>query len=114
MGTRPHSKANRAFRSYAKTKLEPSTSGLPECSKDKAQAACLHSGTFSSKVPSITPDGVSWPEFVTRQNPDLATVPELDVPFYPYTQQLKERAKKQLQDLEAADETPSSYYYDRN
>ncbi|KIK64647.1 hypothetical protein GYMLUDRAFT_39661 [Collybiopsis luxurians FD-317 M1] len=83
-------------------------------SRDMAQAACLHSRTFSTNVPSITPDGVTWPEFVTRQNPDLATVPEPDVRFYPYTQQLKERAEKQLRDLEAADETPSSNSYDRN
>ncbi|KAJ3992536.1 kinase-like protein [Lentinula boryana] len=61
--------------------------------RNMEQTACMHSRTFSSNVPSITPEGVLWSDFVTRQNPDLYSVPEPDVRFYPYTKQLKEQAQ---------------------
>ncbi|KAJ3964045.1 kinase-like protein [Lentinula raphanica] len=52
--------------------------------RNMEKAACMHSRTFSTNVPSVTPDGISWSEFVTKQNPDLYTVPEPDVRFYPF------------------------------
>ncbi|KAJ3806815.1 kinase-like protein [Lentinula aff. lateritia] len=68
--------------------------------------ACLHSRTFSTNVPSITSEGISWSEFVTKQNPDLYSVPEPDVRFYPYTKQLKDQAQRQIQELDAPKQTP--------
>ncbi|KAE9407173.1 kinase-like protein [Gymnopus androsaceus JB14] len=53
--------------------------------KSIEEAACLHSRTFATNVPSIKHDGISWSEFVERQNPNLRSVPEPDVRFYPYT-----------------------------
>lgn len=62
---------------------------------------CLDTGrTFATNVPTIKPEGISWSKFVEKQNPNLRVVPEPDVRFYPYTTQLKERAKQQLQELE--------------
>ncbi|KAJ3740803.1 kinase-like protein [Lentinula detonsa] len=64
--------------------------------RNMEQTACMHSRTFSSNVPSITPEGILWSDFVTRQNPDLYSVPEPDVRFYPYTKQLKEQAQQEF------------------
>ncbi|KAJ3912242.1 kinase-like protein [Lentinula edodes] len=74
--------------------------------RNMEQTACLHSRTFSTNVPSITPDGISWSDFVTKQNPDLYSVPEPDVRFYPYTKQLKDQAQRQIQELDAPEQTP--------
>ncbi len=41
--------------------------------------------TFASNVPSITPDGISWREFVEKQNPDVFTPPPPNTRYYPYT-----------------------------
>ncbi|EPQ58916.1 kinase-like protein [Gloeophyllum trabeum ATCC 11539] len=49
------------------------------------KTATLHSRTFATNVPSITPDGITWREFVTRQNPDLLTPPKPDLRYYPYS-----------------------------
>ncbi|KAJ3719257.1 kinase-like domain-containing protein [Lentinula raphanica] len=72
--------------------------------RNMEKAACMHSRTFSTNVPSVTPDGISWSEFVTKQNPDLYTVPEPDVRFYPYTKQLREQAQRQIQELDAPEQ----------
>ncbi|KAJ3715894.1 kinase-like protein [Lentinula guzmanii] len=74
--------------------------------RNMEQTACMHSRTFSSNVPSITPEGILWSDFVTRQNPDLYSVPEPDVRFYPYTKQLKEQAQRQIQELHIHERTP--------
>ncbi|KAL7282671.1 hypothetical protein ACG7TL_004144 [Trametes sanguinea] len=49
------------------------------------KTATLHSRLFQSNVPSLTQDGMSWREFVERQNPDLRIPPEPDYSYYPYT-----------------------------
>jgi cell division control protein 7 len=41
--------------------------------------------TFATNVPDITQDGISWREFVERQNPDIHTPPEPDPRFGPYS-----------------------------
>ncbi|KAF9060312.1 kinase-like domain-containing protein, partial [Rhodocollybia butyracea] len=62
--------------------------------RNMEQAACLHSRTFATNVPSVTADGITWTEFVEKQNPSLYVVPEPDVRFYPYTEQLEKRAER--------------------
>ncbi|KAI0775876.1 kinase-like protein [Trametes elegans] len=49
------------------------------------KAATLHSRLFQSNVPSLTQDGISWSEFVERQNPALRIPPEPEPSYYPYT-----------------------------
>lgn len=51
------------------------------------KVSTLHGRTFASNVPSITPDGVPWRDFVERQNPNLYTPRAPDTRFYPYSQQ---------------------------
>ncbi|KZT29486.1 kinase-like protein [Neolentinus lepideus HHB14362 ss-1] len=46
--------------------------------------ATLHSRTFATNVPSVTPDGITWRDFVTRQNPDLMTPSKPDSRYYPF------------------------------
>ncbi|THH11081.1 hypothetical protein EW146_g8169 [Bondarzewia mesenterica] len=46
--------------------------------------ATLHSRTFATNIPSITQDGISWREFVERQNPVLRIPRQPDTRFYPY------------------------------
>jgi len=41
--------------------------------------------TFTSNVPSITQDGISWHDFVERQNPDLRVPPKPVKRFFPYS-----------------------------
>ena len=41
--------------------------------------------TFQSNLPSVTADGITWREFVERNNPDLKTPPKPDLRFYPYS-----------------------------
>ncbi|KAH8096632.1 kinase-like protein [Cristinia sonorae] len=53
--------------------------------KRMERTATLHSRLFQSNVPSITLEGISWTEFVERQNPNLR-VPREPVPYYyPYS-----------------------------
>ncbi|TFK46935.1 kinase-like protein [Heliocybe sulcata] len=47
--------------------------------------ATLHSRTFATNVPSVSPDGITWRDFVARQNPDLMTPPKPDPHYYPYS-----------------------------
>ncbi|KDQ64112.1 hypothetical protein JAAARDRAFT_187487 [Jaapia argillacea MUCL 33604] len=49
------------------------------------KAATLHSRTFATNVPSITPDGTSWREFVERQNPKLLDPPQPNPKLFPYS-----------------------------
>ncbi|KAI0355327.1 kinase-like protein [Trametes cingulata] len=49
------------------------------------KTATLHSRLFQSNVPSLTQDGMSWREFVERQNPELRVPPEPEPSYYPYT-----------------------------
>ncbi|OCH94542.1 kinase-like protein [Obba rivulosa] len=46
--------------------------------------AILHSRIFMTNIPSHSPDGISWREFVERLNPDLRDPPPIDPQFYPY------------------------------
>ncbi|KAF9226743.1 kinase-like protein [Gyrodon lividus] len=48
------------------------------------KTAVLHSRTFATNVPSIPAEGISWGEFVQRQNPHLMDVPRPDTQYYPY------------------------------
>ncbi|KAF9238794.1 kinase-like protein [Melanogaster broomeanus] len=48
------------------------------------RTAILHSRTFVTNVPSISAEGISWREFVERQNPHLMDVPHPDTGYYPY------------------------------
>jgi len=49
------------------------------------RVAVMHSRTFATNVPSVTPNGISWREFVERQNPTLREPPTPDPRFYPYS-----------------------------
>ncbi|KAI0832794.1 kinase-like protein [Trametes gibbosa] len=49
------------------------------------KTATLHSRLFQSNVPSLSQEGISWKEFVERQNPDLRIPPEPEPSYYPYT-----------------------------
>jgi cell division control protein 7 len=40
---------------------------------------------FSTNVPDVRVDGISWQEFVERQNPDIRTPKPPDYRYYPYT-----------------------------
>ncbi|KAL0949211.1 hypothetical protein HGRIS_009290 [Hohenbuehelia grisea] len=42
------------------------------------KTATLHSRTFATNVPSVTSDGVTWREFVEKQNPDICLRPSPD------------------------------------
>ncbi|TFY55737.1 hypothetical protein EVG20_g9208 [Dentipellis fragilis] len=53
--------------------------------KKMEKTATLHSRTFATNVPSISQDGISWQEFVERQNPNLRVPPKPDPRFYPYS-----------------------------
>ncbi|PFH50169.1 hypothetical protein AMATHDRAFT_145837 [Amanita thiersii Skay4041] len=48
------------------------------------KAATLHSRTFSTNVPSISPEGISWREFVEKQNPRLFESREPDSRYFPF------------------------------
>ncbi|EJF62253.1 kinase-like protein [Dichomitus squalens LYAD-421 SS1] len=49
------------------------------------KTATLHSRLFQSNIPSLSQDGISWREFVERQNPELRVPPPPDANYYPYT-----------------------------
>ncbi|KAF8897933.1 kinase-like domain-containing protein [Infundibulicybe gibba] len=49
------------------------------------KTATLHSRTFSTNVPSISPEGTSWRSFVEQQNPDLYEPREPDLRYFPDT-----------------------------
>ncbi|KAL4251096.1 hypothetical protein ABKN59_005629 [Abortiporus biennis] len=49
------------------------------------KVATLHSRIFQTNVPSITSEGISWKEFVERQNPNLRVPPKPDPRYYPYS-----------------------------
>ncbi|KAG5648699.1 hypothetical protein DXG03_000046 [Asterophora parasitica] len=51
--------------------------------KEMENIATLHSRTFCTNVPSVQ-KGISWREFVERQNPSLYEPREPDLRFYPY------------------------------
>ncbi|KAG6329119.1 hypothetical protein ID866_9971 [Astraeus odoratus] len=48
------------------------------------RTALMHSRTFATNVPSITNEGMSWREFVERQNPRLRELRLPDNRHYPY------------------------------
>ncbi|KZT70349.1 kinase-like protein [Daedalea quercina L-15889] len=60
--------------------------------KRMEKTATLHSRVFQTNVPSVTPEGMTWREFVEQQNPDLRTPPEPDPRFYPHTGFLRHQA----------------------
>ncbi|KAI0045114.1 kinase-like protein [Auriscalpium vulgare] len=49
------------------------------------KTATLHSRTFTTNIPSLTPDGRSWRDFVLALNPGIFVPPAPDPRFYPYT-----------------------------
>ncbi|KAJ8487928.1 hypothetical protein ONZ45_g14148 [Pleurotus djamor] len=53
--------------------------------KRMEKVATLHSRTFATNVPSVTPEGTSWRELITRLNPELNTPPPPDTRYYPYS-----------------------------
>ncbi|RPD80748.1 kinase-like protein [Lentinus tigrinus ALCF2SS1-7] len=53
--------------------------------KRMEKTATLHSRVFQTNVPSLTHDGISWKEFVQRQNPDVRVPPSPNDRYYPYT-----------------------------
>ncbi|KAG7097514.1 hypothetical protein E1B28_004857 [Marasmius oreades] len=63
------------------------------------RAAMLHNRTFSTNVPSITPEGMPWIEFIEKQNPDLRTPPEPNPQYYPYSRQLEVYQQHRLEGL---------------
>ncbi|KAI9574815.1 kinase-like protein [Boletus coccyginus] len=48
------------------------------------KTAILHSRTFATNVPSLALEGISWQEFVEKQNPKLMQVPRPDSRYYPH------------------------------
>ncbi|KAF8270944.1 kinase-like protein [Lactarius quietus] len=48
------------------------------------KAATLHSRTFTTNIPSITPEGKPWREFVESLNPKLREPPKSNPRFQPY------------------------------
>lgn len=48
------------------------------------RTALLHSRTFATNVPSITNEGISWSDFVEKQNPQLREVRRPNDQYYPY------------------------------
>ncbi|KAF8842665.1 kinase-like protein [Paxillus ammoniavirescens] len=48
------------------------------------KTAILHNRTFATNVPSITTEGISWRDFVLRQNPHLVDVQRPNTRHYPY------------------------------
>ncbi|KAG1752500.1 kinase-like protein [Suillus paluster] len=48
------------------------------------KTAILHSRTFATNVPSISQEGMSWREFVEKQNPDIFKPSPPDPRYYPY------------------------------
>ncbi|CCM02322.1 uncharacterized protein FIBRA_04414 [Fibroporia radiculosa] len=54
--------------------------------KKMERIATLHSRMFQSNVPSLTQDGITWREFVERQNTSLREPRDPDPRFYPYSE----------------------------
>ncbi|KAG1768655.1 kinase-like protein [Suillus occidentalis] len=48
------------------------------------KTAILHSRTFATNVPSISQEGISWREFVVKQNPNIFKPGTPDPRYYPY------------------------------
>ncbi|TRM60110.1 kinase-like domain-containing protein [Schizophyllum amplum] len=48
------------------------------------RVAALHSRTFATNVPSVTPEGMSWANFVELNNPQYREPREPDRRYYPY------------------------------
>ncbi|KAG2115904.1 kinase-like protein [Suillus discolor] len=48
------------------------------------KTAILHSRTFATNVPSISQEGISWREFVEKQNPNIFKPRTPDPRYYPY------------------------------
>ena len=47
--------------------------------------------TFATNIPSITPDGITWREFIERQNPSLKVPCRPDPRFYPHNSPSSQR-----------------------
>ncbi|KZT06535.1 kinase-like protein [Laetiporus sulphureus 93-53] len=52
--------------------------------KKMEKAATLHSRVLQTNVPNLTQDGITWCDFVERQNPLLHEPPAPDPRFFPY------------------------------
>ncbi|KAF5364141.1 hypothetical protein D9756_000149 [Leucocoprinus leucothites] len=52
--------------------------------KQMEKTATLHSRVFISNVPAVAGDGISWRDFVIRQNPDIYEPREPDLQCYPF------------------------------
>ncbi|KIL70478.1 hypothetical protein M378DRAFT_183937 [Amanita muscaria Koide BX008] len=75
------------------------------------KAATLHSRTFSTNVPSISHEGITWRDFVQRQNPHLYEPHEPDSQYFPYygsPPSLVSAARKQKSDLPTTTSSSSS------
>ncbi|PCH40791.1 kinase-like protein [Wolfiporia cocos MD-104 SS10] len=56
--------------------------------KKMEKVATLHSRVFQSNIPSLTQEGMTWREFVEKQNPHLREPREYDPRMYPYSSQM--------------------------
>ncbi|KAL0070243.1 Cell division control protein 7 [Marasmius tenuissimus] len=65
------------------------------------KVAMLHNRTFATNVPTVTPDGMPWKDFIEKQNPDIRTPPEPDARYYPYSKQLEAHQQRRLEKLDA-------------
>ncbi|KAF9448964.1 kinase-like protein [Macrolepiota fuliginosa MF-IS2] len=52
--------------------------------KSMERTATLHSRLFISNVPSALTDGITWREFITKQNPDVYKLKDPDLHYYPF------------------------------
>ncbi|KAI3611739.1 dbf4-dependent protein kinase hsk1 [Moniliophthora roreri] len=65
------------------------------------RVATLHGRIFATNVPSLTHDGMSWEDFVQKQNSKLYTPPEPNVNYYPYSKQLHDAQQRRLERVDA-------------
>jgi cell division control protein 7 len=50
--------------------------------------------TFITNVPSVTQDGMTWHDFIQRQNPNLMTPPPLNPLCYPFSRQHRKTLRR--------------------
>ncbi|KAF9480183.1 kinase-like protein [Pholiota conissans] len=48
------------------------------------KVATLHGRTFSTNIPDLDQDGISWEQFVEKLNPEIRTPRKYDMRFYPH------------------------------
>ncbi|KZV75380.1 kinase-like protein [Peniophora sp. CONT] len=52
--------------------------------KKMEKVATLHNRTFSTNIPTLDSDGMTWTNFMRKLNPDMDTPREPDTRYYPY------------------------------